>query len=176
MGGASNAGKVIPIPQDFTVTQLETRLVDAQFFELQGLNTQQIANAFGVKSFQLNDMERSTYNNVAQQNNAFYSDTMQNVYTDYEQEIDYKLLFETERNLGYYTKFNVDVMLRSDIESRYAAYQTGIASGFLKISEVRKKEDLPFVEGTDKLIIGNGASIPLDDLGIQYDNTKEKEE
>ncbi len=176
LGGASNAGKVIPIPQDFTVTQLETRLVDAQFFELQGLNTQQIANAFGVKSFQLNDMERSTYNNVAQQNNAFYSDTMQNVYTDYEQEIDYKLLFETERNLGYYTKFNVDVMLRSDIESRYAAYQTGIASGFLKISEVRKKEDLPFVEGTDKLIIGNGASIPLDDLGIQYDNTKEKEE
>lgn len=176
LGGASNAGKVIPIPQDFTVTQLETRLVDAQFFELQGLNTQQIANAFGVKSFQLNDMERSTYNNVAQQNNAFYSDTMQNVYTDYEQEIDYKLLFETERNLGYYTKFNVDVMLRSDIESRYTAYQTGIASGFLKISEVRKKEDLPFVEGTDKLIVGNGASIPLDDLGIQYDNTKEKEE
>lgn len=168
LGGPSNAGKVIPIHTDFSITQLETKLVNSQFFELQGLNTRQIANAFGVKGFQLNDMEKSTYNNVEQQNKAFYSDTMQNVYTAYEQEIDYKLLFSHERREGYYTKFNVDVMLRSDIESRYKAYQTGIQTGFLKISEARKKEDLPYVEGTDKLIIGNGASIPLSDLGKQY--------
>lgn len=169
LGGSSNAGKVVPIPAEFSVTQLETKLVNSQFFELQGLNTRQIANAFGVKGFQLNDMEKSTYNNVEQQNKAFYSDTMQNVYTAYEQEIDYKLLFSQERRNGYYTKFNVDVMLRSDIESRYRAYQTGIQTGFLKISEARKKEDLPYVEGTDELIIGNGASIPLSDLGKQYD-------
>lgn len=170
LGGSSNAGKVIPIPAEFNIKQLETKLVNSQFFELQGLNARQIANAFGVKGFQLNDMEKSTYNNVEQQNKAFYSDTMQNVYTAYEQEIDYKLLFDSERQKGYYTKFNVDVMLRSDIESRYRAYQTGIQTGFLKISEVRKKEDLPYVDGTDVLIIGNGASIPLSDLGKQYAN------
>lgn len=34
-------------------------------------------------------------------------------------------------------------------------------------AEVREKEDLPYIDGTDKLIIGNGASIPLDDLGKQ---------
>lgn len=168
LGGASNAGKVIPIPTDFKITQLETKLVNSQFFQLQGLTTRQIANAFGVKSFQLNDMEKSTYNNIEQQNKAFYSDTLQNVITTYEQEIDYKLLFSHERVAGYYSNFNADVMLRSDTESRYKAYQTGISSGFLKISEVRQKEDLPFVEGTDRLIIGNGASIPLDALGNQY--------
>ena len=168
LGGSSNAGKVVPIPTDFTVTQLETKLVNSQFFELQGLNTKQIANAFGVKSFQLNDLEKSTYNNVQQQTEAFYTDTMQNVYTSYEQEIDYKLFYETEIKNGYYTKFNVDALLRSDIEKRYNAYAQGISAGFLKISEAREKEDLKFEEGTDKLIIGNGASIPLSDLGKQY--------
>lgn len=169
LGGADNAGKVIPIPTDFGVQQLETKLVNSQFFELNGLTTKNIANAFGVKSFQINDLEKSTYSNIEQQNRAFYSDTLQNVLTAYEQEITYKLLSKKDIEDEIYVKANADVILRSDIESRYKAYQIAIASGFLKISEARKKEDLPFVEGTDKLIIGNGASIPLDQLGKQYD-------
>lgn len=168
MGGAKNAGKVIPIPSDFDIKQLETRLVNSQFFELQGLTTTQISNAFGVKSFQLNNTEKSTYNNIEHQNRAFYSETLQNALTTYEQEIDYKLLFDFERKNGLYCKFNADALLRSDLKTRYEAYQTGISSGFLEIAEVRKKEDLPFIEGTDRLIIGNGASIPLSDLGNQY--------
>ena len=168
LGGAENAGKVVPIPTDFDVKQLETKLVNSQFFQLNGLTTRHIANSFGVKSFQLNDMEKSTYSNIEQQNRAFYSDTMQNVLTAYEQEMTYKLLSTADRNGGIFIKGNADVFLRSDIETRYRAYQTGISSGFLQIAEARKKEDLPFVPGTDKLIIGNGASIPLEDLGKQY--------
>ena len=148
--------------------QLETKLVNNQFFELQGLTTRQIANAFGVKGFQLNDMEKSTYNNIEQQNRAFYSDTLQNVVTSYEQEMDYKLLTLQQRSSGKYFRFNVDAILRSDILTRYQAHQIGINNGFLKISEAREKENLTFEKGTDRLIIGNGASIPLSELGKQY--------
>ena len=168
LGGAENAGRVIPIPTEFDVKQLETKLVNSQFFELNGLTTRHIANAFGVKSFQLNDMEKSTYSNIEQQNRAFYSDTMQNVLTAYEQEATFKLLSSEDQE----TKFiqaNADVYLRADIEARYKAYQTGITGGFLQIAEARKRENLPFIPGTDKLIIGNGAAIPLDMLGSQYD-------
>lgn len=168
MGGAKNAGKVVPIPTDFKVEQLETKLVNSQFFQLQGLTTRHIANAFGVKSFQLNDMEKSTYNNIEQQNKAFYCDTLQNVLTTYEQEMDYKLLPEHEKSSGYYTQFNVDSILRSDLSSRTTSYSTGITNGYMTIAEVREKENLPFIEGTDILIIGNGASIPFKDLGKQY--------
>ncbi len=159
---------MIPIPTDFKIEQLETKLVNNQFFELQGLTTRQIANAFGVKGFQLNDMEQSTYHNIEQQNRAFYSDTLQNVVISYEQELNYKALTEQQRAQGYYFKFNVDSILRSDTLARYQAHQIGISSGFLKISEARAKENLPFEDGTDKLIIGNGASIPLEELGNQY--------
>lgn len=168
IGGTSSAGKVIPVPADYKVEQLETKLVNSQFFELQELTTRRIANAFGIKSFQLNDMSKSTYSNIVEQNKAFYSDTMQNVITTYEQEIAYKLLTSEQRKNGLFAHFNADVMLRSDILSRYQAYQIAIQTGFESIAEVRKSEDLPYIEGTDKLIIGNGASIPLSDLGKQY--------
>ena len=94
---------------------------------------------------------------------------MQNVLTEYEQEIDYKLLYESEIAKGYYTKFNADVMLRSDLKTRYEAYNIGVQGGFITIEEVRKKEDLKYMPGTDRLIIGNGASIPLTELGKQYE-------
>lgn len=168
MGGAKNAGKVIPIPAEFDVKMLETKLVNSQFFQLNGLTTRHIANAFGVKSFQLNDMEKSTYSNIEQQNRAFYSDTLQNVVTEYEQETTYKLLSTADRSKGIYTHFNVDALLRSDILTRYQAYQIAINSGFKMISEVRATEGDTFVDGTDRLIIGNGASIPLSDIGKQY--------
>ena len=127
-----------------------------------------------MKSFQLNDMEKSTYANIEQQNRAFYSDTLQNVLTAYEQEMTYKLLSETDKASGIYIKGNADVMLRSDIDTRYKAYSDGISSGFLSIAEVRKREELPFITGTDRLIIGNGASIPLEDLGKQYGGDSDK--
>lgn len=176
LGGTKNAGKVVPIPTDFKVSQLETKLVNSQFFEIQGLTTRHIANAFGVKGFQLNDMEKSTYSNIEQQNKAFYSDTLQNALTSWEEEMHYKLLFEHQKKEGYYLSFNVDSILRSDLKSRTEAHRSSILTGWKTIAEVRAQENLPFIPGTDKLIIGNGASIFLEDLGVQYSKGGEKGE
>lgn len=167
LGGAKMAGQVVPIPFEFKVKQIETKLVNSQFFELQGLTTKHIANAFGVKGFQLNDIQKGTYNNIEQQNKAYYSDTLQNSITQYEQEMNYKLLSEKDQS-KYYWKFNVDSILRSDLETRSKSHQIAINTGYKTIAEVRNEEDLPYIEGTDMLIIGNGASIPLKDLGKQY--------
>ena len=168
MGGVQNAGKVIPIPSDYDIKTLQTNLVSNQFFELNGLTTRHIANAFGVKSFQLNDMEQSTYSNIAEQNKAFYSDTMQNVFTAYEQEMTYKLLTSAERSKGMFIEANADVMLRTDILTRMQAYAQAIGSGIMQIAEARRKENFRFIPGTDRLLMANGASIWLSDLGKQY--------
>ncbi|MGN0108229.1 MAG: phage portal protein [Hominilimicola sp.] len=168
LGGAKNAGKVVPVPTEFKVSQLETKLVNSQFFQLQGLTTRHIANAFGVKSFQLNDMEKSTYNNIEQQNKAFYSDTLQNVLTTYEQEMTYKMLTRQEQIEGYYLQFNVDSILRSDLQTRTSAYSEAIKQGWKSRAEVREMEGLPYIEGTNELTVDNGACIPLKDLGNQY--------
>ena len=174
MGGTENAGKVLPIPPQYKLEQLKTSLVDNQFFQLQGLTSRHIANAFGVKSFQLNDLSKSTYSNITEQNKAFYSDTLQNTLTEYEQEIDYKALSEVDRAKGFFSKFNVDVILRGNLKERMEAYEIAARNGFMEIKEIRDREDLSFIEGTDILIIGNGASIPLKDLGKQYKEKSDK--
>ena len=175
MGGVQNAGKVIPVPSDFDIKTLQTNLVSNQFFELNGLTTRHIANAFGVKSFQLNDMEKSTYSNITEQNKAFYSDTVQNVLTCYEQEMSYKLLTSDERNKGLFIEGNADVMLRTDLLSRMQAYTTAVGGGIMQIAEARRRENLKFIPGTDRLLMANGAAIWIDDLGKQYKEVKRNE-
>lgn len=44
---------------------------------------------------------------------------------------------------GRFVKLNVDGLLRGDQTARYAAYQTGITTGFMTVDEVRALEDLP---------------------------------
>jgi len=50
---------------------------------------------------------------------------------------------------GAFIKFNVDGLLRGDIQTRYAAFSTGLQSGFLSINDVRRLEDLRPAEGGD---------------------------
>lgn len=168
LGGAENAGRVIPIPPDFKVTQLETKLVNSQFFELQGLTAKHIANAFGVKAFQLNDLSNASYANIENQNRAYYSDTLINVLREYEQEMHYKLFSEKEQET-YFCQFNADSFQRADPDTRYANYQRCITSGIMSPAEVRKLENLPHLEHTDDLLYGNGAVIKLSQIGSQYD-------
>lgn len=172
LGGPKQAGRVIPIPTSFRLNQLETKLVNSQFFELQGLGTKRIANAFGVKNFQLNDLSSGTFQNIEQQNKAFYSETLAGAVTEYEMEMDYVLFSSAERKKGFYTHFNVDAMLRSDLTARYSAYNSAIAAGWMSREEAREKEGLSFIPGTERLSVNNGAAIWLDDLGKQYDKAQ----
>lgn len=168
LSGVKNAGKVLPIPSEFKASVLETKLVNNQFFQLRGFTTKQIANAFGVKGFQLNDLDSGTYNNVEQQNKVFYSDTMQDVFTMYEQEMQDKLLTIEEKDAGYFIAFDLDAVLRSDFATRIASNVAAINGSVYTVAEVRKSEGKKYIEGTDRLINGNGASIFFDQIGSQY--------
>lgn len=165
--GIKNAGRIMPVPIGFKLEPFKINLVDSEFFKMQGLTVRHIANAFGVKLFQLNDLERSTYGNVETQNIAYYSDTLQNTLTQTEQEFDYKLLTKEHRALGYFFKFNVDSILRSDFKTRMEGYSKAIQNAIYTPAECREKEDMTFVEGSDKLVC-NGNMIKLEQAGNQY--------
>lgn len=169
MSGVKNAGRIIPIELGFEVKEFNPKLVDSQFFELQGLTIKHIANAFGVKLYQLNDLQRSTYSNIETQNRAFLSDTLQNVIMQYEQEFDEKLFSRAEKAQGYFHRFSLDSLLRSDFAQRMAAYRDGIQNGVLAPADCRNLEDLPFIEGSDNLFF-NGNMIPVQLAGKQYTN------
>src|SRR5690606_30752363 len=166
--GMDNVGKILPVPIGFTFSTINTTMADAQFFENMNLSVRQIAPALGVKPHMVNDLSGAKVNNVTQQNEEFYRDTLLPIFTMYEQELTYKLLTENEVNQGYFFQFNVEAILRTDLLTRYQAYKIGIDGGFLMPNEARAKEDMPMVEGADRLIV-NGTMQPLESVGMAYE-------
>lgn len=163
--GIKNAGRILPVPIGFSFSTIETKLIDGQFLELSKYNALQIAAAFGIKSHQLN--EQAKFNNYEQAMKEFYTSTLLAILTQYEQELSAKLLTQREREQGYYFKFNVDVIMRGEFESRIKALSEGVKNFIYTPNEARAKEELTPLEGGDKLY-ANGNVIPLDMAGQQY--------
>lgn len=165
--GLKNSHRIALMPVGYQFIPIALNMHDAQFLENNELTIRQIATAFGVKMHQLNDLSRATHTNAEQLQLQFYNDTLLPILTTYEQELTYKLFTEEELKNGYYANFNVDALLRGDIEKRYTAYKRGIEAGFLKPNEVRQKEELPPDPYGDELY-ANGNIIPLSLAGQQY--------
>jgi len=165
--GLKNAHRISLLPLGYQFQPISLSMADAQFIENTELTIRQIAAAFGIKMHQLNDLERSTYSNITEQQKQFYIDTLMAILTMYEQELSYKLFLNSELDEGYYCKFNVDSIIRADIKTRYEAYRTGIQGGFLKPNEVRALEEMEAAEGGDALLV-NGNMVPITEAGIAY--------
>lgn len=165
--GAKNTGKIIPVPLGMKLTPLDIKLTDSQFFELKKYSSLQIAAAFGVKPNQINDYEKSSYNNSEMQQLSFYVDTMLFIIKQYEEEINFKLLSPDEQDEGKYYKFNEKVLFRTDSKTQMEYLSSGVKNSIVKPNEARRKLDMSNAEGGDRLY-ANGNVIPLEKAGVQY--------
>jgi HK97 family phage portal protein len=165
--GARNAGKVVAIPSGLQLTPLNYKLTDAQFLELKKYSALQIAAAFGVKPNQINNYEKSSYANSEMQQLAFLVDTMLYRVSQYEQEINYKVLDQKERLNGCFFKFNEKVILRTNTKEQMEAITAAVQNGIYTPNEGRSLLDLPSADGGDELIV-NGNCIPLTRVGDAY--------
>lgn len=60
---------------------------------------------------------------------------------------------------GQYSRFNTGAFLRSDLKTRYDAYEIGIRSGFLTPNEARSLEEMEPMEGGDATVGARQLSI-----------------
>ena len=158
---------IIPIPLGSTLTPLNVKLADNQFIEVKQYTSGQIAAAFGIKPYQYNDLTKSSYASAEAQQLSFYVDTLLYIIKQYEEELTYKLLTDTEMSQGYHFKFNVAVILRADLATQIDTLSKGVSNFIYTPNEARAMLDLEAKEGGDKLL-GNGASIPVEYAGTQY--------
>lgn len=165
--GIVNTNRIAVMPLGLSYQSLNLKMTDAQFLENTQLTIQQLTAAFGIKPHQVNDQTKTSYASTSEANREFYTDTLLGKLTEYEQETRYKLFLPREIDDGYYTKFNVDVLLRGDISKRYDAYAKAIQNGFKMPNEVRALEEDPPKEGGDQLFV-NGNMIPITMAGSKY--------
>jgi HK97 family phage portal protein len=168
MSGPMNAGRIVPVPLGLTLTPLNIKLTDAQFFELKKYSALQIAAAFGIKPNQINDYDKSSYASAEMQQLDFLVDTIMPRLKLYEEEINYKLLGRKVMiEEGRYFKFNEKALLRTDSKTQADILTSFVNNAIYTPNEARDYLDKEFVEEGD-LLIANGNYIPLKDVGKQY--------
>ena len=113
----------------------------AQFLDSRRMAIEDIARAFNIPSNLLNLPGTNTYSSVEQNNQAFVTLTIRPLIQKLETAFS-PLLSRVQGGEQAFLRFNLDGLLRADINNRMTAYSTGLQAGFLTINDVRRLEDL----------------------------------
>ena len=165
-GGANNAHKVAVLEEGMQYKPISLPPEDSQFLSTREFGVEEICRIFRVPPHMVQDLKRSTFNNIEHQGISFVQHTLMPWIVRFEQAIIKDLLIEQEQD-QYFPKFNVDGLLRGDYQSRMQGYATGISNGFLSPNDVRNLEQLdpiPAEKGGDDYYL-NGGYVKLEDAG-----------
>lgn len=122
-----------------------------QFLETNGYLVEEICRWFGVPPHKVMHMARSTNNNVESQVTEVVVDSITPWVKRFEDEADYKL-FGANRQ-GFFTKMNMNALMRGDPASRAAFYQVMREQAIFSANDILSIEDMdqiPAAEGGDK--------------------------
>ena len=149
-GTPENAGKVAVLDMGLDYKPLGMQLDQAQFIETQKFGINEVAKVYRVPPHKLAQLDRATYANAEAMGLDYIKTTLLPIFTQWEQEINYKLFTETERT-KYYVKFNAAAELRGDSAMRAQYYKQMLETGVYTINEVRAMEEqLAIGENGDK--------------------------
>jgi HK97 family phage portal protein len=135
----SNRTGVLSGGATFKATQIDPQqssLIDSRRFAVED-----VARAFNIPPHLLGLPGTNSYSSVEENNRAFLSTTVAPMISKLEQAIS-PLLKRSPGGENAYIKFNMDALLRANMQARMAAYATGLQSGWLTINDVRRWEDL----------------------------------
>lgn len=165
--GSGNSFKTMLLEDDLDWTQVGMRARDAEYMLSRQFSVIEICRMFRVPPHMVQDLQRSTNNNIEHQSLEFVIYTLGPWLKRWEQAIRRDLLVGSDKQ-NYFAEYNVDGLLRGDIVSRYTAYGIAITNGFKTRNEVRRSENLNPLPGLDTplrpLNMGNGSEPPADEV------------
>jgi hypothetical protein len=114
--------------------------------------------------YMISDAAKISYKNSEQLARNYYAQTLQYHLESIEARIEKS--FDLGGNV--YCEFDLDSLLRMELDVRMTAYREAINAGVMTINEARKREQLPPKEGGDEPLV-QMQYIPLSRVGEQLD-------
>lgn len=127
-----------------------------------GLDFQEASNS--SVEMQLNESKHTLQeeiNNIFHIQADFYETFKQAIYPivkAFETALNRDLLLEKEKK-NYFFTFDVKEIIKANITERYQAYKLAKEVGLMTINEMRKEENMNFIEGLDVINVGLGAVL-----------------
>lgn len=166
--GADNTGTTVVLEEGMKPEPMTIPAAEAQYIEGRKLNREEVVAGYDMPPPAVHILDHATFSNITEQLRSIYRDTMAPICVGHESELEVQLRGSVRAGASgsdfgddVYAEWLLDGVLRGDFEQRADAYQKAINSGWTTPAEVRKLENLPFIEGSDRLYI-NSTMVPLD--------------
>jgi len=169
-GGFRKSHKVGILSAGATFVSDQVNNDAAQFIDSRRMAVEDVARAFNVPPHLLGLPGTNTFSSVEQNNIAWVTHCLRPIIQKLEGAFSTLLSAESGGEFAF-IKFNIDGLLRGDANSRFSAYSNGLQSGWLKVNDVRRLEDLPPIEGGDIARVPL-ANIAITDAGIIAEDKK----
>lgn len=142
-GGLDNAHRVKVLEEGMKFIQTTIPPEDAQFLGTREFQIAEIARMYDVPLVMLQSHEKSTSwgSGIEQLMLGFIRQTVLPWVEATEQEYNWKLFTEEERDKGLFVKFNMNALLRGDMEARAAFYKAMFELG-MTINQILALEDM----------------------------------
>lgn len=140
--GLSNAGVPMILEGGGQFKEITMKLTDAQFLESKRFRIEDVCRIFRIPLHLVQDLTRSTNNNIEHQSLEFIVYTMLPWFKRWEENLNLQLLSKEARRKNRYFEFNISGLLRGDIKSRYEAYAQGRQWGWLSVNDIRRLENM----------------------------------
>lgn len=141
--GLENAHKIKVLEEGMKFIQTSIPPEDAQFLGSREFQIAEIARIYDVPLILLQSQEKQTSfgSGVEQLMIGFIRQTVGPWVDAWEQELNWKLFTDEERDQGYYIKLNMNALLRGDMKARADFYQKVFSVGGFSPNRILELED-----------------------------------
>jgi HK97 family phage portal protein len=161
--GLDNAHRVKVLEEGMKFVQTTIPPEDAQFLGSREFQIAEIARIFDVPLVLLQSHEKTTSwgSGIEQLMIGFIRQTVGPWVDAWEQELNWKLFTDEEKEAGYYVKFNMNALLRGDMKTRAEFYNKIFAVGGFSPNRILELEDEDPIgdEGNEHFVPANMVTL-----------------
>ncbi len=166
-GGTSNGAKVAVLEEGIVFSPISLPNNEAQFLETRKFQVEEICRIYRVPPHLVGNLDRATFSNIENQSIDFAVHTIRPWLIRIEQAMNRALFTDSEKG-KFYTRFNLDGLMRGDYKSRMEGYAIARQNGWMSANDIRALENqnpIPEEQGGSTYLI-NGNMIPINLCGI----------
>lgn len=161
--GVDKAHKLLILEEGMKYNKNAIPPNDAQWLETRKFQRGEMASFFHIPPHMIGDLDRATFSNIEEQSLEFVTYTLRPWLVRWERSANRQLLTEAEK-AKYFVKFQVDGLLRGDIESRFRAYAVARNWGWMSANDVLELEDRNGIGAQGDIYLAPSNMLPADEF------------
>lgn len=156
-GGVKNSAKTVVLQEGMEYQPLSMNPMEIQMTETRKGTNSEICKLFNVPEGLINPAAGTQYVSIEQNNLNFLKNTLAPIIVAFEAAMDRSLLLESEKENGYFFRFDTTELVRSTEKERIDATVAAVQGGIFTINEARGRFDLPAIADGDSTLVTPGA-------------------